>query len=276
MMYHRISLAALLSFSILALAQSPMNPPAETKTTPEQATKADQYLNAYLKAWEQRMSGLKSLETKVTMTETVVENKQREATVYEGEAAILRPNYAKLFMKDKANPTNQKKWKHFVADGKYLWDYDYAAKIVRVYEQPKDGIGDNTLMNFLFGMKAPDIRRRYEMLMEPDNPKKMTEWYAHIQILPKSDADKQEFKNAELVLIHNRNEKYKDLLMLPARLWFQNVNGNEITWEFQKMNIQAQLLEKDFAAPAIPKDWKSEWGAPPKPTTVRGTGLPKK
>jgi TIGR03009 family protein len=272
MRYLRLLFAAVLMVAVSASAQTPTtgDPKGDPKADPAKE-KAAVYLDAYLNAWEKRMQGLRGLETKVTL----IEKDGKDITTYEGDAAILRPNLCKVFLVDKDNPKDAKRWKHFVADGKFLWEYNYASKVVYVHALPKDGIADNTLMTFLFGMKSKEIKGRYELSMEPDNKRKMTEWYAHIGILPKSDADKQEFKLAELVLIHNRDEKVRDLMMLPARLWFQNTNGNEITWEFKEMKTKIELDAKAFEAPKVPANWKSEWGTPPKPTVTRGTGYPK-
>ena len=48
-----------------------------------------------------------------------------------------------------------------MADGEFLWEYHYGKKIAHVLQLPKEGIGDNTLMTFLFGTKAAEIKKRY-------------------------------------------------------------------------------------------------------------------
>ena len=123
--------------------------------------KSRKYLDAYLNAWEQRMKKIHALETKIVLTEIEAGPPQVKST-FTGEASLLKPNFAKLFLKDPAKLDNARKWRHYVADGKYLWDYQYAQKVAHVQQMPKDGIGDNTLLQFLFGMTAANIKKRYE------------------------------------------------------------------------------------------------------------------
>ena len=96
-------LAALLAGPAL-LAQGPAPdktpPPAATPTA--MSDKNKQYLDAYLDAWEKRMQKIEGLETKVVLTEASGQDK----AVRTGEAAILKPNYARIILKDQANPAN--------------------------------------------------------------------------------------------------------------------------------------------------------------------------
>src|SRR5262245_32267119 len=195
------SLSVIASVAVAASlsAQEPKAQPA--KLPPERpalSEKNQNYLNRYLEVWEDRMKKIESIELKIVLTETEA-GPPAIKTTYTGDAAIMKPNFAKLFLKDSANVGNSRKWRHFVADGEYLWDYDYAKKIARVLQLPKDGIGDNTIMAFLFGMKAAEIKTRYDLAIDVDDKEKHNDHYLHIQIFPKSRADMQEFKKAELV-----------------------------------------------------------------------------
>src|SRR5436190_772264 len=91
---------------------------------PAMSEKSQKYLDAYLKHWEDRMSKVPSLETKVILTEVDGPDKK----VYTGEAAIMKPNFAKLFIREQAKPENVKEWRHYAADGKHLWDFNYSKK----------------------------------------------------------------------------------------------------------------------------------------------------
>ena len=280
--------------AVLALAQdtvAPVKPVVKTGEAPPVAAlpnypplseKAQKYVDGYLGAWEKRMSSIEGLETKLRLTET----EGKDQTIYNGEATIMRPNYAKMFLRQVDDPTNVKRWRHYIADGKHLWDYQYKTKVAKVALLPKDTISENTLLSFMFGMKADEIKKRYHITIDPDNPDKFNEHYICLTILPKSREDMQEFAKAELVLWkNNKDPKYADYWMLPARLWFQHPNKNQVMWEFSGMSTQKKLLVRDFAAPALPdKEWKSEWAVNPNerqpaPTTVRpvsGTTSPKK
>jgi TIGR03009 family protein len=247
------------------------NPKTAEPTRPVMSEKSQKYLDAYLGHWENRMSKVPSLETKVVLTE--VDHTEKEGpqkTVYTGEASIMKPNFAKLFLREQGKPEEVKRWRHYAADGKYLWDFNYSKKTGKVKELPKDGI-DNTFFNFLFGMKAAELKRRYDLTINVEDPEQYGEHYMFITIYPKSKEDQQEFAKAQLVLwINTKDPKFADNWMLPARLWFQHTNKNQVIWEFQKMNAKKELLPADFKAPAFPdKEWKSEWMEAPKPTAVR-------
>lgn len=263
-----------LSLATNLLAQGTGTPPAKDPppaAEPAMSEKNQKALDAFLAAWEARMTKMEGLETKIVLTET----EEGRATVLTGDAALMKPNFAKMLLKDSENPSNVRKWRHIVANGENLWEYDYGKKIVRVLQLSKEGINDSTIMSFLFGMKAADIKKRYDMSVDIENPKKYNENYLHITILPRNKEDMQEFKKAELVLWVNR-DKFADLLMLPARLWFQHPNGNQVSWEFKNMNPQKKFLKGDFKEPGFPdKEWKAEWAKPPVPTVSRTVAPPK-
>lgn len=262
-------------------AQDPKAQPAKTPPAGAAAMsqKNQQYLDAYLDVWEKRMAKINALETKIVLTETGVGSAQNpgKKAIYTGEASLLKPNHAKMLLKDSGDPGNAKHWRHFVADGQHLWEYLYGQKIARVAQLPKDGVSDHMMMSFLFGMKAADVKKRFDVSVDVENPDKHNDFYLHINILPKSKEDMQDFKKAELVLWkNNKDSKYADLWMLPARLWFQNVEGDQVTWEFKNMSTEKKFLPADFKAPGFPdKDWRSEWAKPPQPTVTRTSAPPK-
>jgi TIGR03009 family protein len=266
------ALAAALIAGPAALAQGPAPdkapPPPATPTV--MSEKNQKFLDAYLDAWEKRMQKLEGLETDVVLTEAAGQDK----SIRTGKAAILKPNLAKILLKDPANPTNVKKWRHFVADGKMLWEYDYGAKVVKVEQLPAEGVGDNVLMAFLFMGKAADLKKRFDLSIDVDDPEKFTEHYLHIQVRPRRKEDMQEFEKAELVLWkNNKDPKFADRWMLPARLWFQNTNKDQMVWEFKGLTTQGRLKPAEFVAPGLPdKEWKPEWRRPPTPTVSRSSG----
>src|SRR5262245_13059080 len=275
-----LTLTALLVAGVAAVAQGPTatspkkDVPAAAETdAAAKAAKNQEYLDKYLERWAERMGGIAGLETKVVLTEVADGAK----TIYTGDASLLKPNFAKLLLKEKENPANTKKWRHFVADGEHLWEYQYHQKLARVQQLPKEGIGDNTLMAFLFGMKVADVKKRYDLSIDVYDNKKFNENFLHIMILPKTKDDMQEFKRAELVLWKNTEDrKYADVWMLPKRLWFQSPNGDQVMWDFQEMVTKKQFAKDFFKAPGFPdKEWKSEWAQPPKPTTIRTVAPPK-
>jgi len=273
---HGLTLAAVFLAGSTAFAQAPGAPPAkDTPASPTSAPKPmseknQKYLDAYLKVWEERVTGITGLETKVILTETA----DGQKTVLTGDAAIMKPNLAKMFLKEQTDPSNPKKWRHMVADGKYLWEYQYQTKVARVLQLPKEGIGDSPAMALLFGMKAADAKKRFDFSIDVDDDARHNENYLHITIYPKLKEDAQEFKKAELVLWKNaKDQKWADVWMLPARLWFQHPNGEQVTWDFRNMVTKKSFPKDEFKAPGFPdKEWRSEWVKPPAPTVTRTSG----
>ena len=271
-----VALAAVLLAGSAARAQSDAKAQPPTAPPPEMNAKNKQYLDAYLKAWEDRMAKVDGLECKCVYTEVIQpvgEGGAPKKSVRTGDASILKPNHAKLFLKPADDPGNFKRWMHFVADGKFLWEYDYGAKRARVDQLPKEGVGDNLVMAFLFMGKAADLKKRFDLTIDVDDPDKHTDHYLHIQVRPRRKEDMQEFEKAELVLWkNNKDPKFADRWMLPARLWFQNTNKDQMVWEFKNLTTQGRLKPADFVAPGLPdKEWKPEWRRPPVPTVSRST-----
>jgi TIGR03009 family protein len=124
-------------------------------------------------------------------------------------------------------------------------------KKIRVAEvpQPKQGqLADDNFLAFLFGMKAEEAKKRYEMTMlqAPPNDK----WYYYILIKPRTQADKQDFAKARLVLSNTS--------FLPRQLWFEQPNGNEITWDFPRLVSGVALQRSEFAMPQLERGWSYE------------------
>ena len=61
-----------------------------------------------------------------------------------------------------------------------------------------------------------------------------------------------------------------DRWMLPAWLWFQSPNKDQMVWEFKELTTKGGLKPADFKAPGFPdKEWKAQWMKPPAPTVTR-------
>ena len=213
---HILMIPVLLTVAGTGFAQSVISPAskdAPPATIKAMTPKSQKTLDAYLQAWEERMAKIEGLETKIILTETEITQTGPFKLVFTGEAAIKKPNLGKMFLKLDDKPAENRRWKHHVADGKYIWDYSYAEKIVRLDKLPAEGLGDNTALAFLFGMKATDIKKRYELSIDVDDPTKFTDSYIFIDIMPKTKEDKQEFAKAQLVLWKdNKNPKFAERL----------------------------------------------------------------
>jgi TIGR03009 family protein len=263
-----LTLATGLLVGSTAFAQGDPKAQPANPQPPAMSEKNKQYLDVYLQKWEERMAKIEGLETKCVLTETDATGKK---TVRTGDASLLKPNRSKLLLKLADDPTNAKKWMHFVADGSFLRQYDYVQKVILTDPLPKEGIGDNTMMSFLFMTKAADLKKRYDLSVDVDDPARYTDYYLFIDVRPKTKEDAIEFKKAQVVLWkNNKDPKFADFWMLPARLWFQKPNGEQIMWEFKELTTKKRLLPRDFEAPSPPdKEWKPQWMHAPDPTLTR-------
>ena len=56
-----------------------------------------------------------------------------------------------------------------------------------------------------------------------------------------------DFQRAQLVLSAKN--------FLPRRLWFEQPNGNEITWDLPRVDNGAPINRTEFTSPAVPTGW---------------------
>jgi len=69
-------------------------------------------------------------------------------------------------------------------------------------------------------------------------------WYHYVRIIPKSAADRADFTEARLVLSAST--------FLPRQLWFQQPNGNEVTWDFPKVDNGANPGHRFWSTRSTP------------------------
>jgi TIGR03009 family protein len=103
-------------------------------------------------------------------------------------------------------------------------------------------VADNNFLSFLFGMKAEEAKRRYELSLAKED-----QHWIYIDILPRDPADKADFQKARLVL--------SATTFLPRQLWFVQPNKNEVTWDIPRVDTSAGVNRNDFAVPAQPQGW---------------------
>jgi hypothetical protein len=65
---------------------------------------------------------------------------------------------------------------------------------------------------------------------------------------------------------------------MPRRLWFEDANQSEHTWELPTVNTSGQIDAREFAPPQAPQGWRTELArrptaaapaADPRPRVVR-------
>ncbi len=244
MRYSWLVLAGSLLSGTLSQAQQPPaqpyvpQPPAQPAQAapPPQVGAASPRLDQLLQRWEQEMKGVQTLVTQCTRTE--LNNVNMTTEVFVGTAKYMRPNRALLEMQKK---TNAQIYEKYICNGNSLYEYRPQTKQLRIHDLPQ-GAADDGFLSFLFGMKAEEAKRRYDLKLVKED-----QWWIYLEIIPRLPADKADFQKARLVLSAST--------FLPRELWFQQPNGNEVKWDMPQLQANVQLNEKDFTPPSPPTDW---------------------
>jgi TIGR03009 family protein len=252
------SLSALLLLPVAGAAQQP---------TPT----AEQMLDYVLGNWEQAMTKLSSFA--VVCRRTTADKTFGGVEIYEGLAKYLKgsqgqPSRALLKMDNKKDPG---KYEKFLYTGTFLYEFVPATKVLRIHDVPKAQPGqlgvDDNIVALLFGMKAADAKRRYQMTWVADS-KDNNKFYHYLRILPRLPQDKADFTEARLVLTS------KDFL--PRQVWYHQPNGNQITWDFEELQKNAAIPPQTFLPPQqLEAGWRVERIQPPI-TQMGGDGTPPK
>jgi TIGR03009 family protein len=239
------------------------------QTPPPAAPPAVKDLDGVLARWEKEMGSVETLAIgdKDTPMKRIDKNKafNRESQ-WEGVAMYMKlktgdkvTNLAALHIANKANPKN---YERFICTGDFLYQYVPDQKEIRVQRVPAMG-DDSSLISLLFGMKSEDIKKRYEIGLTVDAD------YYYLEIKPRMAADRIDFQRARVVL--------DSTTFLPRQLWFEEPNGNQITWDLPKIQKNIKLDRATFDTPSKPDDsWKIIEVKPTKadaaPRVIRGGG----
>ena len=220
-------------------------PTASAQTPPSER------LDALLKAMERRMLTIDSFQA--TCTRTDIHPLTKKASVASGQIAWQRPNLARIDLcpPEDAGKKDQDKagLERFIADGKYIWEYSVPNKLIVAHELPKDAMADNVLLMLTRGMTAVELKKRFDVKLASDK-----EPFATLRLLPRSDADRQDFAALDLsVWTQNMNPQGKaELTYLPAQLRWFHPNGREVKYQFGELQPNARMEDTTFKAYRIP------------------------
>jgi TIGR03009 family protein len=228
-----------------AIASAQTTSPTKAPARPAPVPAAD--LDKYLKSWETEMK-------KVQTLSAVLNRSDKDKTFgttskYTGSAMYMKSgsganvmNLGLLELKPVGKTEIAEK---VVCTGTYLYQFAPAQKEIRAYEVPrgkKTGIGEDSFLSLMFGMKAEDAKRRYELKADEDAH------YIYVHVAPRFAADKADFEKARLVLLKKN--------YMPRQLWFKHVNGSEVTWDIPRLETGVTLDRRYFDKPTPPAGWK--------------------
>ncbi len=212
-------------------------------STPPAATfdPAHNRLDSYLVQWEEKMKSVTSLAADIVQEKD--DQVFRTRDVYVGKAKYLKPNLAMLYLQKKSRPDVFQK---YICTGSFLYEYNQSARELRYHElpAPKPGqVADDNFLGFLFGMRAEDARRRYDMRLMGED-----QYYVYVEVLPRTAADAADFHKAQLAFTKNT--------MLPRQLTFEEPNKNRVKWDIPVIETGLRLDRNEFTRPDLPPGWK--------------------
>lgn len=237
-----LAAASVLLLATAVSAQPSANPQNPQNTQKPAAPLLDpdrNRLDALLLQWEQMMTRVETVSAECTrITDDKVSGRKEE---FVGKAKYMKPNLAALYLEKKTKPDI---FERYICSGTYLYEYRPQQKRMVIHElpPPKSGQFDDNLLSFLFGMKAEEAKRRYDLKLVQED-----KWWIYLEIVPRYPADKADFAKARLVL-SNRT-------FLPRALWFMENNKNEIKWDIPKIDTGVALDRKEFSPPSPPPGW---------------------
>jgi len=202
-----------------------------------------------LAKWEEAMTKVDGLVADCEFTS--IDKVFNAKDVYVGTAKYLRDKVAtmaslELYKVGPKGALQKDVFKKFIYSGNFLYDFVPETKVVYVHTLTKSGQGmDNNLLSFIFGMKAADAKQKYDLTWgKPDAN------YYYLEVSPKLDQDKKDFKQARLVYLKSN--------FLVRQVWFVEANGNAVIWEFSKVAVNPPLKATEFSAPALEPGWRME------------------
>ena len=226
--------------------------------------KPDPKLDPHLAEWEKRMANVVNLHTKIELARTDAVFKK--TTKFSGTALCMKPAFARLRL-DNVGDATKTDYEAYICDGKAVYVYNGVAKTITAFKIPQAGAGaDNLMIDFLFGMKARDVKTRFNVALN-----KTDENYVYLDITPRLGKDQREFTSLQLAL-YGPGAKTAKISYLPAQVRMFKPNGDTEVWNFKDPELDVQGVDaKHFQYEEI-KGWKVQ-EAPPAPAG-NGGALP--
>ena len=150
------------------------------------------------------------------------------------------------------NVADSKASQKFIGGGKFLYSYEPANKVVRVFQLApfKKAVLDRiSLLSFILELNADEAKERYDISLTNRNDH-------NLRVLPKRPSDKGQFTEARISLSRT------NYICFTAQIWYHEPNGQEITWNFSKVELDSGKVEPRQFDPQVPAGWRLEGIAP--------------
>ena len=226
--------AWLVGITLAALASSTLAQSGKSGSGPN----TDPKMEELLRGWETKSRNVRDVECEFRR---ITKDKLFKTEELEyGKASGIKPYQGRLDLLDE----NGKFTQIFIFSGRRLHQYDFKNKQEIIHVLPEmDAAAGQSLpgpLGFVYGMKASEAKSRFDMKLIRQFSKDGVD-YAEIVATPKTQADQQDFKSAQLVL---DKQTY-----LPRELRVIEPNGNEQHWIFDRLetNLNPPVSAKDLA-----------------------------
>ncbi|MBY0514769.1 MAG: TIGR03009 domain-containing protein, partial [Gemmataceae bacterium] len=241
----------------------PPGPPPGAGPQPA-AAPADPKLDAHLKGWEDRMTGLTNFHAKFGLTRTdAVFKKDRK---YDGSVLVMKPSFARIRMDNVNKRPGEDDYEAFICDGKAVYFYSGLEKTITEYPFQANG-GGGLMLDLVRGMTAQQAKQRFQISLFKEDPN-----YVYLDIKPVLGADQQEFLHVRFALF-GPGVKPPHVPYMPAQAWTMKPNQDTELWDFRDVQVNIQGLDaKPFQFQPIP-GWPVK-KAPPAGGPMPGPGGP--
>jgi TIGR03009 family protein len=201
---------------------------------PLSAQSSEISLDEHLRRWDEKAKTIESLVGACIRTD--VDKTFQTTRVYEGTIQFLKPDKAILELKNKQKPEITEK---YVWIDPLLYHYLPERKAILVHEVANTE--GNLLVSLFFGVKLENLKR-YDLKLSKEGAQ-----HVYIDIRPKLPADRADFARAQVVLT---KKMYRT-----SRVWLEQPNGNEVTWEFPKTERNGRVDRTLLVKPEPPPGW---------------------
>src|SRR5205814_1050605 len=138
-------------------------------------------LDRYLLRWEEAMKKVDTLALACTRKE--IDKVYRSEKSYQGTVHFLKPTYFFWDMRVKGKP---QEFERLICSGQFIYQFVPAERVIRVYPGlkvgPHGGIGEDSSIAFLFGMKGTAAKERYSLSLFKED-----KLYIYVDVIPKRD-----------------------------------------------------------------------------------------
>jgi TIGR03009 family protein len=206
----------------------------------------DPRLEALLRGWESRTKSITNL--RCEFTRYTLEQAFPVERVEYGRASYIRPDKGHLDLWKTPERKKEDYTEIFICDGQAIHQYTFRTKEYIQHLLPASQQGENIMQGtlpFLFGLGPAEAKSRFAIRLEKED----TDW-AWIEVLPRFEEDRQNFRVVKVVL--------NKTTFLPGAMLVVEPIGNQYKYEITRIepNPKPAVSAADVQRLQPPKGWQ--------------------